>query len=114
MMGFRENLLKKIEIMRLADTVVRSINPTDGTKRIDLDTMRQLLDLSSYVSVSQAAKELSVHPETARRLLRQDILTGGKAGTLWFIAKEELRRFKATYDPRTGPRKRAGKNGGKD
>ena len=33
-MGFRENLLKKIEIMHLADTVIRSINPIDGTRRI--------------------------------------------------------------------------------
>jgi hypothetical protein len=47
-MGFRENLRKKIDINRLADKVVRSINPNDGTQRIDLDAMRQLLALGTY------------------------------------------------------------------
>jgi excisionase family DNA binding protein len=73
-----------------------------------------MLDLSAYVSVPQAARELSVHPETVRRLLRQGVLPGSKAGTLWFIAKEDLGRFKATYDPRTGPRRRARRNGDQD
>jgi hypothetical protein len=47
-MGFRENLRKKIDINRLADKIVRSINPKDGTQRIDLDAMRQLLALGTY------------------------------------------------------------------
>jgi excisionase family DNA binding protein len=72
-----------------------------------------MLDLSAYVSVPQAARELAVHPETVRRLLRQGLLPGSKAGTLWFIAKKDLRCFKATYDPRTGPKKRARENGDK-
>jgi len=63
-----------------------------------------MLDLSAYVSVNQAAQELSVHPETVRRLLRQGTLEGSKAGTIWFIAKEDLDRFKATYESRSkGP-----------
>jgi excisionase family DNA binding protein len=49
-----------------------------------------MLDVSAYISVSQAAEELSVHPETVRRLLRQDILPGSKVGTLWFILKDDL------------------------
>ncbi len=47
-MGFRENLLKKIEIKRLAAKVVRSINPADSSQRIDLDAMEQLLSLGGY------------------------------------------------------------------
>ncbi len=47
-MGFRENLRKKIDINRLAHRVVRSINPKDGTQRIDLEAMRQLLALGTY------------------------------------------------------------------
>lgn len=70
MMGFRENLLKKIEIMRLADTVVRSINPTDSTKRIDLDTMRQLLDLGAYAH--QKERDLDLYRLNDRHLLLLD------------------------------------------
>lgn len=65
-----------------------------------------MLDLSAYVSVPQAARQLAVHPETVRRLLRQGVLPGSKVGTLWFITKEDLHSFKATYDPRTGRKKR--------
>ncbi len=64
-----------------------------------------MLDLSAFVRVPQAAEELSVHPETVRRLLRQGTLPGSKAGTLWFIAKRDLRRFKEGYDPRPGPKR---------
>ena len=64
-----------------------------------------MLDLSAYVSVPQAAEELSVHPETVRRLLRQKVLPGSKVGTLWFIAKEDLCVFKDVYDPHTGRRR---------
>ena len=41
-----------------------------------------VLDMGAYISVSQSAEELSVYPETVRRLLRQDIRRGSKVGTL--------------------------------
>jgi hypothetical protein len=47
-MGLRENLLKKIQINRLADRVIRSIHPADSTLRIDRDAMRQLLEEGPY------------------------------------------------------------------
>ncbi len=73
-----------------------------------------MLDLSAYISVPQAARELSVHQETVRRLLRQGVLPGSKVGTLWFIAKEDLSRFKITYSPHTGPLNRMRENGNKN
>ncbi|MDX9956171.1 MAG: helix-turn-helix domain-containing protein [Anaerolineae bacterium] len=63
-----------------------------------------MLDLSPYVEVSQAARELAVHPETVRRLLRQGELPGAKVGTLWLIERSVLESFKAAYDPRPGAR----------
>ena len=59
-----------------------------------------MLDLSAYISVPQAARELAVHQETVRRLLRQGVLPGSKVGTLWLIARKDLQSFKATYAPR--------------
>ena len=59
-----------------------------------------MLDLSAYISVPQAARELSVHQETVRRLLRQGVLPGCKVGTLWLIAKKDLQSFRATHNPR--------------
>jgi hypothetical protein len=47
-MGFRENLLKKIQINQLADTILRSVGPTDSGQRMDRDAMRRLLEMGSY------------------------------------------------------------------
>lgn len=47
-MGFRENLLKKIEIDQLTDTIVRSIGPAGGEQRLDRDAMRRLLEMGAY------------------------------------------------------------------
>lgn len=55
-----------------------------------------MLDLSAYLTVAEAAKELSVHPETVRRMLRQQRLPGSKVGTNWLIAKQDLADFQAT------------------
>jgi hypothetical protein len=69
-MGFRENLHKKIDINRLADKVVRSINPNDGTQRIDLDAMRQLLALGIYAY--QKERDLDLFRIGDRHLLLLD------------------------------------------
>lgn len=58
-MGFRENLLKKIHINRSADSVMRSINPTDSAKRIDSEAMRELLEMGNYAR--QQERDLSLY-----------------------------------------------------
>jgi hypothetical protein len=47
-MGFRENLLKKIQINQLTDTILRSVGPTDSGQRMDREAMRRLLEMGSY------------------------------------------------------------------
>jgi len=47
-MGFRENLLKKIQIEELANSILRSIDPQDSTKRVDREAMRRLLEMGAY------------------------------------------------------------------
>ncbi|RJQ69997.1 MAG: hypothetical protein C4519_21315 [Desulfobacteraceae bacterium] len=47
-MGFRENLLQKVHIDRLADQVLRSLRPADPPQRIDRAAMQDLLDLGDY------------------------------------------------------------------
>ena len=69
-MGFRENLLKKIEVTQLAERVIRSINPTDGTLRIDLDTMKQLLVDGGYQHHKE--RDLNLYRLDDRHLLLLD------------------------------------------
>ena len=64
-----------------------------------------ILELENYVSVRDAAKQLGIHEESLRRLLRMGSLSGEKVGGQWFIGKEQLALFAATYDARTGKRR---------
>lgn len=49
-MGFKESLLKKIEVDRLADHVIRSINQPDSSGRFDKTNMKKLLSLGNFNS----------------------------------------------------------------
>jgi hypothetical protein len=59
-MGFRENLLKKIHINRLAARVIGSINPTDSAQRIDSEAMQELLAMSSYTRQKERDLDLYI------------------------------------------------------
>jgi len=47
-MSFKENLLKKIKIDKMAKQVIASIGPVDSGRRIDKKIMRNLIDMSDY------------------------------------------------------------------
>lgn len=64
-----------------------------------------MLDLGNYVTVHDAARQIGIHEESLRRLLRLGSLPGLKIGQQWFIDKEQLALFMTTYDVRTGKRR---------
>ena len=47
-MSFKENLLKKIKIDRMSKIVLNSIGSIDSGRKIDKETMRELLEMSPY------------------------------------------------------------------
>lgn len=57
-------------------------------------------------SIREASSRLGVHEETVRRRVRSGSLRAEKLGGQWFINREDLNVFSATYDPKTGKRKR--------
>jgi transposase-like protein len=64
-----------------------------------------MIDLQSFVNVRDAARQIGIHEESLRRLLRQGSPSGEKIGGQWFIRKEQLTLFTATYDAKTGKRR---------
>ena len=48
MATFKENLLQKVEIDRLANRVLTTLGPSGSGKKADLDAMRRLLDMGPY------------------------------------------------------------------
>ena len=63
-MGFRENLLKKIEIGRLARKVDASMGPPDSGRRIDKALARRLLAEAGYERLDKRDLELYLRPVT--------------------------------------------------
>ena len=47
-MSYKENLLTKIKIDKLANTVIASIGPAESGRKVDKDAMRTLLEMSPY------------------------------------------------------------------
>lgn len=64
-----------------------------------------MIDFGNYLTIPEAAKQLGIHEESLRRLLRMGNIPGEKLGKQWFIDKEQLALFAATYDAKTGKRK---------
>lgn len=61
-MTFRENLLKKIEIERLAQRVTASMGPPDSGRRLDRELARRLLDIAGYEMMHRRDLELYLIP----------------------------------------------------
>ncbi|MBI9085553.1 MAG: hypothetical protein JEZ11_18290 [Desulfobacterales bacterium] len=61
-MGFRENLLKKIEISRLAQQVDASMGPPDSGRRIDKALARRLVAEAGYERLDKRDLELYLRP----------------------------------------------------
>ena len=52
-MGFKENLLKKIQIDELVKSARETIRPTESGRRVDKDIMARLLELGGYSSIKE-------------------------------------------------------------
>jgi len=64
-----------------------------------------MIDLHGYINVREAARQIGIHEESLRRLLRLGSPPGVKIGGQWFIRREQLALFVATYDAKTGKRR---------
>lgn len=63
-MSFKENLLRKMSINRMAKTVRASIGSSDSGRKIDKETMRNLLEMSPYKPAKERDLELYVQRAT--------------------------------------------------
>ncbi len=57
----------------------------------------------NYLDLLEAARELGIHPQSLRRLIKQKkgpavVMFAGK----YLIPRDQFERFKASYDPRPG------------
>jgi len=63
MASFKENLLQKIEIDRLAQRVTATLGPSGSGKKADLDAMRRLLGMGPYAHRRERDMDLYLYSE---------------------------------------------------
>ena len=59
----------------------------------------ELMTLDDYYTVQQAATRLGIHPESMRRLIRQDAVPFVWFGNMKLIPKGNLEAFARSYSP---------------
>ena len=55
-----------------------------------------------YLDLVEAARVLTIHPQSLRRLIKQKRVPARLYAGKYLIEREQLTLFKATYDPRPG------------
>lgn len=63
-MGFKENLLKKIEINKTVQKVLATIGPPDSNLKVDKPAMRKLLEIAGYRMMKKRDLELYLAPSS--------------------------------------------------
>jgi excisionase family DNA binding protein len=68
--------------------------------------MKTAIELQEqYADTIDVSSRLGIHPESARRLLRQGRIPGAfKFGNKWLLERAKLEQFALTYDGRPGPK----------
>ncbi len=55
-----------------------------------------------YLDLVEAARELGIHPQSLRRLIKQGRLGAHLFAGKYLIERDKLDMFKSNYDPRPG------------
>ena len=58
--------------------------------------------LERYLDLTEAARVLTIHPQSLRRLIKLGRVPARLYAGKYLIEREQLATFKATYDPRPG------------
>ncbi len=56
----------------------------------------------SYLDLVEAARELRIHPQSLRRLIKQGRVPATLFAGKYLLERDQLRLFKSSYDPRPG------------
>ena len=75
-MSFKENLLKKIKINTLADTVLNSLGTPDSGKKLDKHAMRTLLDMNGFSN--QKTRDLDLYVQDDGRAEKRIMVLGNE------------------------------------
>ena len=55
-----------------------------------------------YLDLVEAARELGIHPQSLRRLIKQKRVPATMFAGKYLVERDKFETFKANYDPRPG------------
>jgi len=64
--------------------------------------MASVTPFDDYYDLVEAARELAIHPQSLRRLIKQNKIPATMFAGKYLIARDKLEMFKSNYDPRPG------------
>lgn len=64
---------------------------------------RRAVTVPGFFTCEQAAKKLSMKPDTVRRYVHRGVIDAGQFGDVWVISQAELDRFQAERRGRGNP-----------
>ena len=67
---------------------------------MDVDVPQSPFD--EYLDLVEAARELGIHPQSLRRLIKQGRVPATLFAGKYLIERDKLDMFKSSYDPRPG------------
>jgi hypothetical protein len=91
-MTFKENLLKKIELERLASQVIASCGSERSTRPVDKEAMRSLLELSPYQYQRERDLDLYVKPAVGGGVLNMILILDNKLPIFRSTVKDVVTR----------------------
>jgi excisionase family DNA binding protein len=65
-------------------------------------TMATITPFDNYLDLVEAARELAIHPQSLRRLIKQKKIPATLFAGKYLIERDKLEMFKSNYDPRPG------------
>lgn len=64
--------------------------------------MAAITPFDNYLDLVEAARELAIHPQSLRRLIKQKKIPATLFAGKYLIERDKLEMFKSNYDPRPG------------
>ena len=64
--------------------------------------MVAITPFDNYLDLVEAARELAIHPQSLRRLIKQKKIPATLFAGKYLIERDKLEMFKSNYDPRPG------------
>ncbi len=64
--------------------------------------MASITPFDNYFDLVEAARELAIHPQSLRRLIKQNKVPAQMFAGKYLIERDKLEMFKSNYDPRPG------------